>query len=278
MPTVRALTPRDLTQTLALAGRHPVENVAVLAKIRASGLESAILGHDILGAFDHRGRMTGVLSHSAALQPVEATPESVHAFARYLGGLRRVGSVVGPRDAALDLWGELSRRFPGVWGTPREVRGDQPLLKIDHDPAVVGDPRVTAIDPRQADAYYEAACAMYREEIGLDPNEATGGYRRHVEGILSRREGFGLWDGRRVLFKADVSVASGDVCQLGGLWLHPEWRGQGLSEGFAAQVVRLCRRRWPVVSLYVNDYNRSALALYRRLGFVEAARFATVLW
>jgi GCN5-related protein N-acetyltransferase len=32
-----------------------------------------------------------------------------------------------------------------------------------------------------------------------------------------------------------------------------------------------------VVSLYVNDYNAAALALYHSLGFVQVGLFATVL-
>jgi ribosomal protein S18 acetylase RimI-like enzyme len=278
MPTVRPLGPRDLTAALNVAARHQVENVGLLAKIRSSGLEPALLGHDILGAFDFSGRIIGLLSHAAGMQPAEATPEALPAFARYLGGIRRSGSIVGLRDQALSLWTELARRFPDVWGRPRSVRDCQPLFLIDHDPAHEADPRVTALDTRYAEPYYAAAVAMYTEEIGLNPAEATGGYRRHVEAILQRGDGYGIWDGRQILFKADVSVASGPVCQVGGVWLHPELRGQGLSEAAMAAVVRLVRRRWPIVTLYVNDFNARALSLYRSLGFAQVAQFATVLW
>ncbi len=34
----------------------------------------------------------------------------------------------------------------------------------------------------------------------------------------------------------------------------------------------------PVVSLYVNDYNAPARAVYRRVGFSEVGRYASVLF
>ena len=33
----------------------------------------------------------------------------------------------------------------------------------------------------------------------------------------------------------------------------------------------------PLVSLYVNDYNRPAIAAYRRVGFTPAGTFSTIL-
>jgi len=278
MVTVRALCPRDLTAALALASRHPVENVFLLAKMTTSGLEPVVLGHDVYGVFGWRGRLQGLVSSSHSLNPVELDKAAVSVVARHLSEVRQVGSVVGQRPMVLELWAELSRCRPEIWGQPRQIRERQPVLVIDHDPEVPVDPRVEAIDVTSADAYYEAAVAMYTEELGLTPVEATGGYRRHVEQLLRRGNAYGMWDGGRIAFKADVAAASGPVCQVGGVWLAPDLRGRGLSAAAMAAVVRLCRRRWPIVSLYVNDYNARALALYRRLGFRLINEFATVLW
>ncbi|HZA30090.1 MAG TPA: DUF4081 domain-containing protein, partial [Propionibacteriaceae bacterium] len=43
-----------------------------------------------------------------------------------------------------------------------------------------------------------------------------------------------------------------------------------------AAVVQLARKLVPTVSLYVNDYNLPARAMYDRVGFAEVGEFATV--
>jgi predicted GNAT family acetyltransferase len=277
MGTVRELGPGDLSAALRLADSRPVENVLTLAKLRTSGLEPAILGHTVLGYIED-GALVGLLSHGTSLVPVEATAPALAAFARYLSAVRRSGSIVGVRSQTLGLWQRLTDRFPAVWGHPRAVRDSQPILVLEGDPAGPYDPRVAPVAARHLDAYYEAAVAMYTEEIGLSPAEATGGYYRHVRQLLQRGDGYGIVDRGRVIFKTDVSVASGPICQIGGVWLHPTLRGRGLSAPALAATLRLLRRRWPIVSLYVNHYNAPALALYRRLGFRQVGEAATVLW
>jgi uncharacterized protein len=79
-----------------------------------------------------------------------------------------------------------------------------------------------------------------------------------------------------VLFKADLGSLSGSVCQVQGVWLEPELRGQGLAAPAMAAVVQLARTVVPTVSLYVNDYNLPARATYARVGFIEVGEFATV--
>jgi predicted GNAT family acetyltransferase len=64
-----------------------------------------------------------------------------------------------------------------------------------------------------------------------------------------------------------------------GVWVDPEYRGQGLAAGAMAAVVRdALRRVAPTVSLYVNDYNAPARRVYARCGFVPHGSFATVLF
>ncbi len=64
-----------------------------------------------------------------------------------------------------------------------------------------------------------------------------------------------------------------------GVWVRPEFRGQGVAAPGMAAVVALARKSIsPVVSLYVNDFNAPGRATYKRAGFTEVGEFMSVLF
>ena len=81
------------------------------------------------------------------------------------------------------------------------------------------------------------------------------------------------------MFKAEVGAVAGGTCQVQGVWVAPDRRGQGLSLGGMAAVVAACRADIaPVVSLYVNDFNVAARRCYETVGFRRTGTFASILF
>ena len=73
------------------------------------------------------------------------------------------------------------------------------------------------------------------------------------------------------------SAALGCV-QVQDVWLAPDLRGRGYAVPLiAAAVEQIMCDVGQLVTLYVNDFNTAARAAYRRVGFVEAGEFMTVL-
>jgi predicted GNAT family acetyltransferase len=63
------------------------------------------------------------------------------------------------------------------------------------------------------------------------------------------------------------------------VWVRPDRRGERLSVGGMAAVVdHALREIAPAVTLYVNDFNVAARGAYRRVGFTEVGRFATIMF
>ncbi|MGN6333971.1 MAG: GNAT family N-acetyltransferase [Motilibacteraceae bacterium] len=275
--SLRVCGPADLPEVLALLDRDPVTNVFVASRVRAGGLEPWRLGGE-LWAHVVEGEIAALCYAGANLVPVEAGPEAVRAFAeRARRQGRGCSSLVGPADQVLPLWELLAP----AWGPAREVRAAQPLMVCDGPPAVAPDPAVRLVRPEELDLLLPASVAMFTEEVGVSPVGADGGtlYRARVGELVQSRRAFARFEHGRVVFKAEVGAVTPHACQVQGVWVAPECRGQGLAAPGMAAVVELARASLaPVVSLYVNDYNAPARAAYRRAGFREVGTFASVLF
>jgi uncharacterized protein len=275
--SLRLCGPADLDEVLQLLDRDPVANVFLASRVRAAGLQPWRLGGE-LWAHVVDGRIDAVCYAGANLVPAEAGPDALHAFAdRARRQGRRCSSLVGLADAVGMLWSLLEPE----WGPARDVRLAQPLCVLDAPPRVAPDPAVRLVTLDELDLLMPACVAMFTEEVGVSPLGADGGalYRARVGELIGAGRSFARIEGGRVLFKAEVGAATSRACQVQGVWVAPDRRGEGLSVAGMAAVVELARSRIaPVVSLYVNDYNAPARAAYDRVGFREVATFASVLF
>jgi predicted GNAT family acetyltransferase len=275
---VRVLTGADQDAAVRLLAASPIDNVFVASRVRSSGLEARDLGCPIWG-YEEDGRLRAMCHAGSNLVPVNAGPAAVSAFAEYAGPRRMCSSIIGPAAVAMDLWQQLSRLWGSVWSQTREVRAHQPVLAIDSDPLVPVSPEVRPMTLDHWDAYYQAAVRMYTEEVGVSPLQGNpAGYRYYVRQLITSGRAFGVLDGDRVIFKADLGSVSRGVTQVQGVWLDPYLRGRGLAPGMMAAVVQLARGIAPVVSLYVNDFNAPARATYAKVGFRQTGEFATILY
>lgn len=273
---IRVLGPADLEEFLALTARDPVVNVFVDHRARTTRLQPRWLGGEMWGLYAG-GELSAACHVAANLVPVGADEAAARAFAAYAPHrVRSVSTIVGPQAAVDTFWGTVASR----WGAPREVRFAQPHLEIDGPPAVAPDPLVRRTDREDLDALYPACVAMYTEEVGISPERGGGAdlYRARVLQLISRGWSFARFEDGQVVFKAEVACASPHAAQVQGVWVAPSHRGRGLATAGMAAVVDAVRRDIaPVVSLYVNEWNAPARAVYERVGFVETARFTTVM-
>ena len=236
----------------------------------------------------------------------EAQAMAEHCLTR----LARRGSVLGPVQDVAALWRPLCE----MGAHSREERWNQPLLCAGHAPDGAG---LAAAQVRrrpalawvaqglhQARAVEEervlgASVAMFSGELGYDPTETGPSYARHVGWLVAAGRSYVVVDdgagrparagaaGERapVAFKADVGALwrapDGAIAQLTGVWTRPDLRGQGVGAMALAATVDAVRRDHVgpqgTVSLYVNDFNAAALALYRSVGFHQVGTFATIL-
>jgi predicted GNAT family acetyltransferase len=277
--TVRLLDERDTAEVLDILGRDPVANVFVTSRVQSLGLDPWRLGAELWGYADRStGRLSALCYSGANLVPVGDQPEAVRAFAeRARRQGRRCSSIVGPRDAVAPIW----RYLLPHWGEARDVRPDQPLMATSRPPVVAADTRVRRVQLDEVDVLLPACVAMFTEEVGVPPDSGDGGamYRSRVSEIVGSGRAFALFEGDRVVFKAEIGAATQAACQVQGVWVDPVLRGRGIgAAGMAAVVDEALKTIAPVVSLYVNDYNVPARRAYAKVGFVDVGYFMSVLF
>ncbi|MET9978608.1 GNAT family N-acetyltransferase [Streptomyces microflavus] len=276
--TTRVLEPSDLGAALAILESEPVANAFVASRVQVAGLDPWRLGGEMWGWYAD-GRLRSLCYAGANLVPICAGPEAVRAFAdRARRAGRRCSSIVGPAEPTALLWRLLE---PG-WGPAREVRANQPLMVTESPSAdVTPDPLVRRIRKDETEVLMPACVAMFTEEVGISPLAGDGGllYQARVAELIGAGRSFARIDDGKVVFKAEIGAATPQACQIQGVWVAPEHRGEGLSETGMAAVLRYALADVaPVVSLYVNDYNTPARKAYRRVGFRETGTFMSVLF
>jgi uncharacterized protein len=205
-----------------------------------------------------------------------AEPEALPAFGEHARRRRGERMIVGSRETVRAFW-QIVRSWHPV---PRLVRDRQLVMMIDR-------PRIrsfaTPVTVRHArmnewSAVADGSARMIRQELGYDPGRDSPDFAANIRQMIERK----LWwvgsTGGRLCFFCNLGPWCERTMQLQGVWTPPELRGRGLA---AASLAAICDRLLdvsPTLSLYVNDFNDAAIALYRRVGFEHVGDFQTILF
>jgi uncharacterized protein len=275
---IRALDAQSIEQVTSLIEQDPIRHCFLAARLEQSKQSKFRPSYpDLLGYFDD-GNLKSILMTGANIVPVNTSLIARQEFATVLKRSgRRSSSIVGPAEEVLDLWSKVS----GSWGAAREVRANQPVLTMRSNSSLPIDHDVRYSNLSDLEELLPACIAMFTEEVGISPqsNGGSGAYRNRISELVSGRRSFVKYLGSELVFKAEVGTVGAGVAQIQGVWVKPEYRGQGISVPAMAAVVKLVLADLaPIVSLYVNDYNEVALKTYRSVGFEQVDTFATVLF
>lgn len=271
---LRTLGPKDADALRAFLAQRPVENLFFASRLDQCGMDERCLG--TVHGFERDGILTAACLDGGTLFPAGLDAEAIPHFVAAIGRTRHCASILGNCLMALGVHLGLSSRFRGAWAREVNIRRRQPLMVLTSAPAVAPDPRVRPIGMREFESYLAASVAMYTDEIGSSPFRHGPGYGSFVRARVEAGDAWGVVENGEVIFKADIGPRYANQTQLQGVWLDPRLRGQGLSASLLAGMLVQAQQRFPVVSLYVNDFNTPAIRVYEKLGFQEVGSLATV--
>jgi hypothetical protein len=264
---------RDAAAVRRVFDHDPVGSCMVAARVADHGIEPNSIGGEL---WTRRGVDESLCYAGANLIPLRGRPNDLNAFAdEAMSSSRRCSSLVGRAELVMPMW----RRLEPTWGPARDVRDRQPLMALNSMPTCAIDPGVRQVRSDELDTYLVAAIDMFIGEVGVDPRLGDGGrgYRRRVANLIAAGRAWARFEHGEVVFKAEVGSQSPAVGQIQGVWVHPEWRGQGLGTAGTGTLAAVIVGTGRIASLYVNNFNTVARATYARIGFVEVGTFATVL-
>lgn len=270
---IRELNPDDLAETLSLLNQNFFGNLFVLS--RTNEILNQKSSNSILGYFED-GKLVSGLLYSANLVPFSITPNAADEYGKFLAKLaNRHASIVGIKADVETLWEKSQTSFP----EPRLVRENQFLFVLENELPVLEESKVRKVELSDLDKYVSASVEMFTGEVGLPPLDLVE-YRLRLKSQIEAGNSYAWFasDGR-VLFKVDVGSTFNGACQLQGVWLHPELRGRGYSVALLQMAINQIQNDFcQKITLYVNDFNSAAIALYERLGFKHLGNFRTIFF
>lgn len=256
-------------RAVAYLSRSPYVNVFLIYAAR----EATALHREMRVAFDGDTVIgVGLFGSNLVLAAERA---ALPAFAE-IAEARRERAIVGPRDIVGAYWELVRARHSPA----RLVREGQPVMAVDGASLRATDGAVSVRRARESEWQIVArnSAAMISGEIEADARGAMPEFGAGIRRMIQ----LGLWwvgerDGRLCFF-CNVGAWSDETAQLQGIWTPLEMRGQGIATAALGAICRTLLCMVPSLSLYVNDFNAPARALYFRLGFRDVGELKTIFF
>lgn len=221
------------------------------------------------------GAVRGVISYGSQLVLAADDPRALDAFAvetRTHPGLR---SFVGPKRAVDGLWSRVR-----TWHVaPDLIRDRQPLYAL-YPSALPSfdDVEVRRATPSDVGLVAENSALMILGELGYDPRAHRTSFTAQIRRAIDLGQWWVWRVGDELRFQCNVGAKTPVTAQIQGVWTPPAQRGHGYATLALAAISERLLLESPTLSLYVNDFNDAAIALYERLGYTLVGELATLLF
>jgi predicted GNAT family acetyltransferase len=277
--SIKSISNDDVGTALAFLRRDPLINVYLISRILeerfASSTQTVEVQHNrevVLVA----SLATNIVLAGDRELPVDVTETAIAVVAeRILTRMMPVRAIISPAHLVEMLWTRLRTRLD----PPTVVRMNQPVYAIRGRldfPDLKESRYATA---RDLPALVPACAAMHREEVGIDPLERdAAGYQERIRELVEQKHSVIHVVNGEIAAKCEYSAVTDETVQLMGVWTSPRFRRRGYARSLLRQICGHWARKGKTVTLFVNDFNRPAIALYEDLGFQRIGMNRALIW
>lgn len=277
--SIKSISNDDSAAALTFLRRDPLINVYLISRILeerfAPSTQTVEVRHnrDIVLVVS---LATNIVLAGDSELPRDVTETGIAVIAeRILTRLLPVRAIISPAHLVEMLWARLRTRLD----PPTVVRMNQPVyaMRGRFDYPDLKESRYAT--GRDLEALVPACAAMHREEVGIDPlDRDAAGYRERVRELVEqKRSVIRVVDGE-IAVKCEYSAVTDETVQLMGVWTNPRFRRRGYARALLREVCGHCARKGKTVTLFVNDFNLPAIALYEELGFQRIGMNRALIW
>jgi uncharacterized protein len=272
VPRVERISPATESATLEYLSAAPHDTVFLSYLIRFDHSEMT-RGRIFVLLEDEAVRGVAYFARQVMLACDPAGAAEFAAEARKHLGERMI---VGPRASVEAYWDAVAS-----WhARPRLVRERQFVMILDRTRCLPYERTVTVRHARQDEwtTVADNSARMIHGELDYDPRSRSAAFSSNVRRMIDEDL---WWVGEslgRLCFFCNIGPWCAKTAQLQGIWTPPEYRGRGLATAALGAICEHLLEDVPELSLYVNDFNLPAIALYERIGFETVSEFSTLLF
>jgi GNAT superfamily N-acetyltransferase len=252
-------------ETLKFLAQRPVHTVVMTSFINDNGMESEA----------NRGTFYGYRGKSGALEGVALIGHTTLVEARTDNALGALASTAQRSKTPIHLImssGDDAHRFwKQIAGPSKEPRltCTELLFEVGFPyPVPVCDRDLRPARHEELMEIAEAQAAIAFMESGVDPMERDReGFLKRVSRRIDQGRIFVVYEGGKLVFKADIIAETSEVIYLEGIYVAPEFRGQGVGSSCLAKLTLDLLKRVQNVCLLSNISFVDAHMSYLKAGY-----------
>lgn len=225
---------------------------------------------DDMWALHERGAISALFFHNQrSLFPIFNGNENIP-FPLFMERFLKKTAIHASQGLSVDV--EILQNFIACFGIrPRQII-DYDLMTLEGMPTMPNKTQPSLILRRpiaeDMDRLYRLQAAYEQEEVlprGVEFNPAA--CRQTLEHIVTHEKVIIACIGSRIVGKINTTATSFSRYQIGGVFVHPDYRHQGIASRMAAVFTRLLCAEGKAITLFVKKRNAIARAVYERIGF-----------
>jgi predicted GNAT family acetyltransferase len=277
--SIKSISDDEIGDALTFLRRDPLINVYLISRILEERFASSTQTVEV--RHNHEIILIASLATNIVLAadpevPRDVTETGIAIIAeRILTRMMPVRAIISPAHLVEMLWSKLRTRLD----PPTVVRMNQPVYAIQGRFDFPDMKLARYSTRRDLEKLVPACAAMHTEEVGIDPLQRdAGGYRERIRELIEQTRSVVYMVDGVIAAKCEYSAITNDSVQLMGVWTNPACRRRGYARTLLREVCGHNARKGRSVTLFVNDFNLPAIALYESLGFRRIGLNRALIW